>query len=115
MVGPFELEVGHLSCLVEVLYFACLEEVLSLVDRLVSYLEVGRLNLVDLLVSFLVVGHLDLVEVLSILLVVLYCHLVVVLQLCFQFFLLKHQLSKLPQAHHHQLYWLKYLDLSTIP
>ena len=89
MVGPFELEVGHLSCLVEALYFAYLEEDLSLVDHLVSCLVVDRL---------------DLVEVLSILLVVvLYCRLVVGrLQLCFQFFLLKHQLSKLPQAHHHQ-------------
>jgi len=99
-------------CLVEVLV-SCLEVVLlilvgHLVDRLVSFLEVVLLSLevlslVDL--SFLVVGRLVLV-VLFDLEVDLY-FLLVVLPVSlpyFQFFSLVHQLSKLPQAPHHQLY-----------
>ena len=99
------LVVGHLSCLVEVLCFACLEEVLLvglLVDRLVSCLEVGRLSLVVLLVAFPVVVRLSLVVVLYCLVVVLYRRLVEVLQLYSQFFLLAHQLSKQLLARHHQ-------------
>ena len=100
------LVVGHLSCQVEVLCFACLEEVLSLVgllvDRLVSCLEVGHLSLVVLLVAFPVVVRLSLVVVLYCLVVVLYYRLVEVLQPYSQFFLLAHQLSRQLQARHHQ-------------
>jgi len=116
MVVHFDLEVGHLSCLVEVL---CCQEVVLLslvVDRLVSCLEEDRLSLV----VFVLVGRLDLLLVDHLVLVLVY-YLVVVLYLLLVsnsnslFFSLTHQLSKQPQAHHHQKLQLKYLGLSIIP